>query len=151
MASLRIRGTKTENERVAGNAANTPKGTIRAGENLFKMFCIGCHSPEGKGLPSIAPTLHSDWVAGDRETLVKVLLKGLGGEIEVNGKVQNYEAAMPGFGPALGDDGIASILSYVRSAWTDVPAEITSAFVKKIRGKEKGKTGPYEANALWKN
>ena len=149
MASLRIRGTKTENERVAGNAANTPKGRIRAGENLFKMFCIGCHGPEGKGLPSIAPTLHSDWVSGDREILVKVLLKGLGGEIEVNGELQNYEAAMPGFGPALGDDEIASILSYVRSAWTDAPADVTSAFVRKIRATEKEKTGPYEAQQLW--
>ena len=95
---------------MALNTANTPKGRIRAGETLFKMFCIGCHGPEGKGLPSIAPTLHSDWVSGDREILVKVLLKGLGGQIKVNGELQNYEAAMPGFGPALGDDEIASIL-----------------------------------------
>ena len=78
------------------------------------------------------------------------MLKGLGGEIEVNGEVQNYEAAMPGFGPALGDDEIASILSYVRSAWTDAPSDVTSAFVRKIRATEKEKTGPYEANALWK-
>ena len=56
---------------------------------------------------------------------------------------------MPGFGPALGDDEIASILSYVRSAWTDAPADVTSAFVKKIRGAEKGKTGPYEACLLY--
>ena len=150
-ASLRVRGTKIENERVAGNAANTPKGRIRAGETLFKMFCIGCHGPEGKGLPSISPTLHSDWVSGDREILVKVLLKGLGGEIEVNGELQNYEAAMPGFGLALGDDEIASILSYVRSTWTDAKADVTSAFVRKIRGAEKGQTGPYEASVLWKN
>jgi mono/diheme cytochrome c family protein len=148
-ASLRIRGSKADKERVALNTANTPKGRIRAGETLFKMFCIGCHGPEGKGLPSIAPTLHSDWVSGDREILVKVLLKGLGGQIKVNGELQNYEAAMPGFGPALGDDEIASILSYVRSAWTDAPADVTSAFVRKIRGAEKGKTGPYEAQQLW--
>ena len=49
----------------------------------------------------------------------------------VNGELQNYEAAMLGFGPALGDDEIASILSYARSAWTDAPADITSGFVKK--------------------
>jgi mono/diheme cytochrome c family protein len=82
---------------------------------------------------------------------VKVLLKGLGGEIKVNGALQNYEAAMPGFGQALGDDEIASILSYVRSTWTDAPADVTSAFVRKIRAAEKEKTGPYEANALWEN
>ena len=58
---------------------------------------------------------------------------------------------MPGFGPALGNDEIASILSYVRSTWTDAPADVTYAFVRKIRAAEKEKTGPYEANALWKN
>jgi mono/diheme cytochrome c family protein len=150
-ASLRVRSSKTENERVAGNAANTPKGRIRTGETLFKIFCIGCHGPEGKGLPSIAPTLHSDWVTGDREILVKVLLKGLGGEIKVNGELQNFEAVMPGFGPALGDDEIASILSYVRSTWTDAKADVTSGFVKKVRASDKGMTGPYEAKKLWQN
>ena len=55
---------------------------------------------EGKGLPSIGrlfiPT------AQDREILVKVLLKGLGGQIKVNGELENYEAAMLGFRPAQG-------------------------------------------------
>ena len=58
---------------------------------------------------------------------------------------------MSGFGPALGNDEIVSILSYVRSTWTDAPADVTNAFVRKIRAAEKEKTGPYEANALWKN
>ena len=64
-----------------------------------------------KGLPSIAPTLHSAAGFYRQKILVKVLLlKGLDGEIrEVNGELQNYEAAMPGFGPALGDDEIASV------------------------------------------
>ena len=117
---------------------------------LVTLFSVLLTANAAEKKPNIAPTLHSDWVSGDREVLVKVLLRGLQGEIEINGELQHFEAPMPGFGPALGNDEIASILSYIRSAWTDAPADVTSAFVRKIRATEKEKTGPYEANALWK-
>ena len=149
-AALRIRGSKVDNEKVAANTANTPEGRFREGETLFKMFCIGCHGPQGKGLPNIAPTLHSDWVAGDREVLVKVLLQGLQGEIEINGEKQHFEAPMPPFGAALGDGEIANILSYIRKNWTDAEADVTADFVQEVRNGEEGVTGPYDAQELWK-
>jgi mono/diheme cytochrome c family protein len=101
-------------------------------------------------LPNIGPTLRSDWVAGDRATLVKLLLHGLSGEIKVNGKLQHFEAGMPAFGEALGDYEIAAILSFVRSSWSDDKAGVPIEFVQKVRAGEKGKTGPYEAKDLWK-
>ena len=124
------------------------EGRIRAGEALFKMFCTGCHGPQGEGLVNIAPTLHSDWVAGDRETLVKILLHGLSGEIKINGKLQHFEAPMPAFGAALGDDEIAAILTYIRTSFTDTKAGLTKEFVQEVRNGEEGKTGPYEAKEL---
>jgi len=149
-AALRIRGSKIANEKVAANTANTPEGRIRQGETLFKMFCIGCHGPQGEGLTNIAPTLHSDWVSGDQEVLVKVLLQGLQGEIEINGELQHFEAPMPAFGAALGDGEIASILSYIRKTWTDAETDITAEFVQEVRNGEEGVVGPYEAGDLWK-
>jgi mono/diheme cytochrome c family protein len=149
-ASLRVRSMKTANERVAGNTANTLEGRIRAGENMFKLFCTGCHGPQGQGLPNIGPTLNSDWVAGDPAALVKALLHGLTGEIKVNGKLQHFEAGMPAFGEALGDYEIAAILSFVRSRWSDDKAGVPIEFVRKVRADEKGKTGPYQAKDLWK-
>ena len=149
-AALRIRGSKIDNEKVAANTANTPEGRIRQGETLFKMFCIGCHGPEGEGLTNIAPTLHSDWVAGDPEVLVKLLLQGLQGDIEINGELQHFEAPMPAFGPALGDGEIASLLSYIRKTWTDAEADVTAEFVQEVRNGEEGVVGPYEAGELWK-
>ena len=149
-AALRVRGSKIDKEKVAANAANTPEGRFREGETLFKMFCIGCHGPQGKGLPNIAPTLHSDWVAGDREVLVKVLLQGLQGEIEINGEKQHFEAPMPPFGAALGDGEIANILSYIRKSWTEAKADVTAEFVQEVRKGAQGVTGLYEAKDLWK-
>ena len=149
-ASLRVRSMKTANERVAGNTANTLEGRIRAGENMFKLFCTGCHGPEGQGLPNIGPTLHSDWVAGDRTALVKALLHGLTGEIKINGKLHHFEAPMPAFGEALGDYEIAAILSFVRTRWSGDKTGVPIDFVRKVRADAKGKTEPYEAKDLWK-
>jgi len=148
-ASLRVRGSKTDNERVARNVANTPEGRIRAGETLFRAYCTGCHGPQGQGLPNIAPTLHSDWVAGDRAVLAKVLIHGLTGEIKVNGKLQRFEAPMPPFGAALGDDEIAAILSFIRKSWTDADPDVTKELVQKVRAAEKGQAGFYEAKSLF--
>jgi mono/diheme cytochrome c family protein len=148
-AALRIRGSKIDNEKVAANTADTPEGRIRQGETLFKMFCIGCHGPQGEGLTNIAPTLHSDWVAGDPEVLVKLLLQGLQGDIQINGELQHFEAPMPAFGPALGDGEIASLLSYIRKTWTDAEADVTAEFVQEVRNGEEGVVGPYEAAELW--
>jgi len=151
-AALRVRGSKVAQEKVAANTANTPAGRFREGETLFKMFCTGCHGPQGKGLPKIAPTLHSDWVAGDSERLIKLLLHGIDGEIEVNGELQQYEAPMPAFGAALGDAEIANILSYVRKSWSETKAntDVTAEQVQQVRQREAGITKPYEAQDLWK-
>ena len=82
--------------------------------------------------------------------LVKLLLQGLQGEIEINGELQHFEAPMPAFGPALGDSEIASILSYIRKTWTDAEADVTADFVQEVRKGEEGVTTLYEAKELWK-
>lgn len=146
-ASLRMR-TNNADGRSAAMTAFTIPDRIKAGESLYKMFCAGCHGPEGKGLLNISPTLHSDWVAGSPEVLIKVLLKGLSGEITVNGQVQNFEAPMPAFGDALSDNEIAAILTYLRKTWAK-GSVLSKEMVKEVRAAEKGKTGPYEAKGLW--
>ena len=55
----------------------------------------------------------------------------------------------PGFGAALGDGEIASILSYIRKSWTAAGADVTADFVQEVRKGEEGVVGPYEAMNLW--
>jgi hypothetical protein len=53
----------------------------------------------------------SEWVTGDKDQLIDVVLNGMQGEIEVNGRL--YSGLMPQ-NRHLEDLAIASILTYVR-------------------------------------
>ena len=61
------------------------------------------------------PLVDSEWVSGDSERLVKVILHGLTGPISVAGKKYGTGNAVPM--PAMGglsDAQIAAVLSYIR-------------------------------------
>ena len=85
---------------------------VLGGEKLYQLHCRACHQQNGQGdgirFPSIAS---SDWVNGNKDTLIAVLLKGLEGPIKING--QPFNGVMPKFSQ-LPDRDIASILTYVR-------------------------------------
>jgi glucose/arabinose dehydrogenase len=85
---------------------------VLGGEKLYQLHCRACHQQNGQGdgirFPSIAGT---DWVNGNKDTLIAVLLKGLEGPIKING--QPFNGVMPKFSQ-LPDRDIASILTYVR-------------------------------------
>src|SRR3990172_9553913 len=95
-------------------------GVIRSGwfpcPTRFRGF--SCHPVPGGGIVGVFPPLagHAPkLVNADRAYPIQVLLFGLGGEIEVEGK--KYNGAMPAFGDQLKDDEIAAVLNYVLSSW----------------------------------
>ncbi len=126
-----------------------PKGIFnRLGETGSKLWatgrevysrdghCATCHQAKGEGVEGIYPPLaKSEWVTGDPERLVKIILHGLTGEITVNGKVYTAELTppMPGFGGMLSDEEIAGVATYVRQSFTHNASVITPATVKGIR------------------
>ena len=99
--------------------------------------CATCHQPDGRGLAGIYPPLReNEWVAGDDERLIKLVLKGLWGPIEVNGTTYDPANGVPpmtGFEHLLNDEEIAAVLTYVRTqfgAWGEGgsidPAQVTA-------------------------
>jgi mono/diheme cytochrome c family protein len=103
------------------------------GQQLFTLNCSICHGADGNGgIGRIFPPLaESPWLAGDADRAVKIVLKGLGGPIEVMGK--NYNLQMPAQGAVLQDDQIAAILTYIRSSWGNNASAVTPDFVKNVR------------------
>jgi len=101
------------------------------GEKLYQSNCRVCHQKNGKGdgirFPSIA---ESDWVNGNRDTLISVLLRGLEGPIQINGKP--FNGMMPKFSQ-LNDRDIASILSYIRKSFDNKSDSITKTEVAIVR------------------
>ena len=117
--------------------ASTEAGPVKIdplvlGKKQFDTVCVTCHQATGLGMPGIYPPLAgSEWVNGSPERVIRIVLYGLKGDIHV----ENHEfnaAAMPVFGQVAGsaynwnDEKIAAVLSYVRQAFGNKSAPITT-------------------------
>ncbi len=102
------------------------------GESSYLMNCANCHLQNGQGIPNLIPPLaDTDWVTGDKERLIRAVLEGLSGEIEVNGKKYNQE--MPGFQTQLSDQEIAVVLTFIRSSFGNHASEVSPVEVAELR------------------
>lgn len=101
------------------------------GERLYKQYCTACHQNNGSGVPNVYPPLAgTDWVTGDKTRLIDVVLNGMDGEIEVNGKKYNGVMTPHNF---LTDEQLADVLTYIRQSFGNDASEITPKEVAKVR------------------
>ncbi|MBP64109.1 MAG: hypothetical protein CMJ62_21530 [Planctomycetaceae bacterium] len=113
--------------------------------------CIGCHQPNGDGLKKVFPPLAgSEWVTGNPERAVAIIVNGLGGPINVAG--EDFNSQMAAVGAALTDDEVASVLTYIRQAWGNGGSPVKPEEVKTMRDKinEKGQADPWTVESLIK-
>jgi mono/diheme cytochrome c family protein/glucose/arabinose dehydrogenase/lysophospholipase L1-like esterase len=115
-------------------------------------FCGTCHQPDGKGLTAsgFPPLTGTNWVLGSDERLIKLVLKGLHGPIEVLGKKYPGQVPMTPFGGMLNDDDVAAVLTYVRNSFGNKAPAISPEKVKIVRAATKDKTGFYSPEELLK-
>lgn len=111
-----------------------PKGAA-----LFASSCQTCHAPDGNGIKSLAPPLNkSEWVTGNKEKLISIVLYGLTGPVKINGHV--YEAPeisadMPGIAHSdeISVDDVAQVLSFIRGSWENNAGKVSIDEVVKVR------------------
>lgn len=93
-----------------------PTGGIQVGQKLYEKNCASCHGMHGEGVGEAYPPL-----AGNRavtmpaaENLLQIVLNG-----GFNAATKGYPRpfGMPPFALQLTDDEIASVLTYIRTAW----------------------------------
>jgi mono/diheme cytochrome c family protein len=120
--------------------------SAKRGKAVYLM-CVACHQPAGEGVPGAFPPLAgSPRVLGPQEVLIKIVLKGLQGPLESQGR--RYNGAMPGHEAAFTDRQIADVLSYVRATWGNRADEITETAVKNTRATVKDRRAPWSAEEL---
>ena len=133
-------GDKRAPESLAQNAA-APTGPID-GHQLYSNTCQACHQATGQGLPGVFPPLAgSSSVQGDPKVLVRIVLRGLTGPIEVSGKT--YNGAMPTFAAQLSDAEFAALLSFLRTEWGNKGAPVDQALVETARKATADRTEPW--------
>jgi mono/diheme cytochrome c family protein/glucose/arabinose dehydrogenase len=115
-------------------------------------YCITCHQADGNGLPAsgFPPLTGTKWVTGDETRLIKVILRGLMGPIEVNGKTYPGAVPMTPFAGLLTDEETAAVATYIRNNFGNAAPIVKPETVRKIRADMKGKTGFYQSKKLLK-
>ncbi|HZH95734.1 MAG TPA: PVC-type heme-binding CxxCH protein, partial [Flavisolibacter sp.] len=138
-------------------AANLKGGDARLfvkGREIYSRegFCGTCHQPDGKGLPAsgFPPLQSTNWVEGNQVRLIKLVLKGLHGPIEVQGKTYPGQVPMTAFQGMLNDEEVAAVITYVRNSFGNNASAVSPARVKEIRAATKNKTGFYSPQELLK-
>ena len=117
------------------------------GKQIFSTTCAACHQATGLGVEGTYPPLAgSDWVNGDDGKLARIILHGLTGPVEVAG--ETYAGAMPPWGGVLKDADIAAVATYIRSAWGNKAAPVTTAKVAGIRSANASRKTPWTAPEL---
>ncbi len=127
-----------------------------AGMNLFASTCQTCHGEDGNGIAALAPPLNnSEWVTGDRDKLIAIVLYGLTGPVKVNKKLYKspeINGEMPGLAHNrdITDETIAQVLSYIRKNWNNNASGITRDEVIKVRQYWNERQQPFTAEELMK-
>ncbi len=127
---------------------------LAAGKAIYSRdgFCVTCHQADGKGLEAAGfpPLAGSNWVLGSDERIIKLVLKGIYGPIEVNGKKYPGQVPMTPFEGMLKDDEVAAVITYVRNSFGNKASAVTADKVKAVRAAIKTKTGFYTPEELLK-
>ncbi len=116
---------------VAGAAASAAQ--IESGKKVFEVACLACHQADGKGLPGAFPPLAgSDYLLGNKDRAVGVVVNGLQGEVVVNGV--KFNSVMPAM-TQLSDQEIADALTYALNSWGNAGGAIAASQVAAERAK----------------
>ena len=126
----------------------------KLGKEIFNKegSCVTCHQETGDGLKDIYPPIaDSKWVTGNKDRLIKIVLHGVWGKMEVNGKIYDPEKGVPpmtAVGAMFNDKEVAAVLTYVRSSWGNAASDVTESEVKAIREATKDRTMFYKPEEL---
>ncbi len=130
--------------KIATTLQGEEKGLFELGAEVYRReaHCITCHQADGQGLPAAQfPSISkSEWVTGSPQRLIRLVLHGLMGPIEVSGTKYSGQVPMTAF-KGLSDHEIAGVLTYVRNAFGNAASAITPAQVVAEREATKSQQG----------
>jgi mono/diheme cytochrome c family protein len=140
----RDQGTRAQAARQTATAVNDP---VAAGSAVYDKHCSSCHQATALGVPgAFPPLLGSEWVVGPDETIVRILLFGLQGPVQVAGAT--YNGLMPAWREVLKDEEIAAVATYVRQRAPNAAPPVAPALVTRLRGAHSDRSKAWTADEL---
>ncbi|MEO1009783.1 MAG: PQQ-dependent sugar dehydrogenase [Bacteroidota bacterium] len=123
-------------------ADNLMKDDLVGGGRLYYQYCSACHQKDGGGAPGRFPPLFgTDWVTGDKERLIEVMLRGMEGSLKIGDEVYNGVMPQHAF---MSDGEIAEVLTYIRSSFGNTANGVEEKEVAGIRETQKANGIPIE-------
>lgn len=107
---------------------------MQRGAELYAANCSSCHGIDGGGAVGLAPPLQrSNRIAQAPEQVLRIILQGLSGPIEVAG--QSWNGDMPGMAmlPGFDDEGISGLATYLRRSFGNNGSPISPETVAAVR------------------
>jgi len=107
------------------------RAELKAGEMVYNNYCLPCHMANGLGAPGMNPPLAgTQYVLGDKQRLIKIILQGLNEPIEIKGEIYQNVMASHAF---LSDRQIADVLTFVRQSFGNDASAVTQEEVQELR------------------
>jgi len=111
------------------------QASMARGKQVYLQVCLACHMATAVGVEGMNPSLiRTKFVLGDKPTLVKIVLNGMKGNVDIDG--DTYHGVMAPHSD-LTDQQIADVLTYVRNSFGNKASAVTPAQVKAIRATNK--------------
>jgi cytochrome c oxidase subunit 2 len=91
----------------AAVATTSPAELVAAGEKIYRLYCVPCHQPDGRGVPGGAANFRDDKtrLAKPDAELLKIISEG------------NEQKGMPAFGAIATAGQRKAVLAYIRAAF----------------------------------
>ena len=91
----------------AAVATTSPAELVAAGEKIYRLYCVACHQPDGRGVPGGAANFRDDptRLAKPDAELLKIISDG------------NEQKGMPAFGAIATAGQRKAVLAYIRAAF----------------------------------
>jgi mono/diheme cytochrome c family protein len=114
---------------------NAMQASMSRGKQVYVQVCLACHMATAAGVEGMNPPLiKTKFVLGDKPALVKIVLNGMKGDIDIDG--DTYHGVMAPHSE-LTDQQIADVLTYVRNSFGNKASVVTPTQVKTIRAGNK--------------
>jgi len=117
-----------------------------SGEQVYSARCASCHQSNGQGVSGAFPTLVGTRWVENKGQVIRILLHGLQGEIEVQG--ETYNGNMPAWGSTLSDEEIAAVITHIRESWDNDYGEVTPDEVASVRAETEGRSDTWSPEEL---
>ena len=146
--------TQKKEEDIKSSLTGSDRELFVLGKEIYARegFCATCHQLDGGGLTAsqFPPLRGTPWVTGSPELIIKIVLKGIMGPIEVAGREYPGQVPMTPYEGMLNDTEVAAVLTYVRNSFGNQASPISPDLVKKVREEVKDKEGFWSPSELLK-